>query len=183
MPSRMFTEKLDVPTISVAGQGFVLLPTTVPHTLTVSAITSGVNQTRAYQFVLAIGITFTEIITEITTGGAAGKFYGVGIYDKDKNLIVETGALDAEAVAINSTTVAATTLRRGETYWLAQTTDDSATVARSFGSTFVDVWDLANKNTARAGTGNAGSAGVLPAMLGTITPSVARFPMATLLEP
>ena len=180
--ANQLTRYATVASVRTAGEGFVVVPIITPGNLVAILISSGVNATWAFQFVLPLRITLSKIITEITTGGAAGKKYGVGLYDKDKNLLVETGALDAEAVAINSTSVTAITLEPG-VYWQAQTTDDAATQARGLGSAVVDVWDLANKNNTRSGTGNASSAGVLPATLGTITKSTIRFPVVILLEP
>ncbi|KKN26207.1 hypothetical protein LCGC14_0876950 [marine sediment metagenome] len=182
MPGRLPRLPGVVASIDTAGEGFVVVPIITPGNLVTMLISSGVNATWVFQFILPVRITFTEIVTEITTGGASGKKYGVGFYDKDKNLIIETGALDAEAVAINSTNVTSTTLEPG-VYWQAQTTDDAATQARGLASAVVDVWDLANKNNTRSGTGNASSAGVLPATIGTITKSTIRFPVAILLEP
>ncbi len=180
--ANQLTRYATVATVDTAGEGFVLVPSISPHALTPILIGTIIDGTWAFQFVLPLRITFSKIITEIVVGGAAGKKYGVGIYDKDKNLLVQTGAIDAQAVAINSTSVTAITLEPG-VYWQAQTTDDVAVQARGFSSTVVDVWDLANKNTTRSGTVNASSAGVLPATLGTITKSTSRFPVAILLEP
>ena len=181
--ANQLTRYATVATVDTAGGGVLVLPTvTIPADLQAGSLGfSGANQTWAWQFVLPFRITFSKIVTEVTVGGAAGKFYGVGIYDKDKNLIIETGQIDAEAVAIVSTSVTATTLEPG-VYYSAQTADDAATQFLVMTLSAMGIYDTLNKNANRGGLATAGSAGVLPAALGTITASTSRRALLIVLE-
>ena len=182
--ANQYTRYATVATVDTAGEGYVVLPTIfIPGDLGAGGLGfSGTNQTWAWQLVLPYRITFSKMVTEVTVGGAATKKYGVGIYDKDKNLIIETGAIDAEAVAITSTTVTTTTLEPG-TYYSAQTCDDAATQFLVTTGGAQEVFDVLNKNANRGGLATAGSAGVLPATLGTITPNASRRALIIILEP
>ena len=171
-----------VATVNTAGEGFIVCPVIGFAEAGFTAVVNGINQTRAFQFVLPVRITFSKMVIEITGAGAAGKKFGAGIYDKDKNLIIETGALAADATGVISTNVTTTILEPG-VYWSAQTADDIAVLATGMLASVAAFLGLISENTVRAGWANASSAGVLPATLGTITANTARHPVFIVLEP
>jgi hypothetical protein len=168
-------------TVDTAGEGY-FIGVGISHSVSATNVAvSSANQTRAFQFVLPFRAKVTNIIAEVLGAGAAGKKFGVGLYDKDKNLILKTVALDANSATVQSDTLATPVVLEPSIYWLAQTCDDAATTFRSI--TVASIFDLNNENTVRCGTANASSAGVLPATLGTITASTSRNPIIVVFEP
>ncbi len=145
----------------------------------VGVIVTGVDQCRCVQFVLPFRAVVNQITTEVTTGGGASKKYGVGIYDRDSNLLVETGALDANTTQVNNTSVTATTLEPG-VYFLAWTADTTTVQLRSLIFNTAIVANINSPATAKKiGTAaNNGTNGVLPATLGTITAAIINSPYA-----
>lgn len=159
-----------VATVDTAGEGWFF--GAVVHMYPQFAnggIFSGIEQTNTWQFVLPFRASVKTIVTEVTSGGGAGKKYGVGLYDVTKNLILETGALDGNTVQINVTTITQVILEPG-IYWYAVTGDSTSIQLKRFDPENTLLHGIA---TPRQGTATNGSAGVLPATLGTIT-GVAR---------
>ena len=91
-----------------------------------AVVSAVIDRIGLFQFVLPFRATFNRIGTKVKTGGGAGKKYGVALFDKDLNLVVETGALDANTAQVNITTVALTTVEPG-VYYLGQTSDSTST--------------------------------------------------------
>ncbi len=164
--ANQLTRYATVATVDTAGEGLF-------YAVTIHAPRPGVNtvgtidQVRVHQFVLPFRATINRIMTEVTTGGGAGKKYGVGLYDVAKNLLVETGALDANTVQANETTVTQITFEPG-VYWIASTSDSASTQLRIANSETVFKHLM---TTVRMGTAAnaAGSPGVLPSTLGAIS--------------
>ncbi|KKK64291.1 hypothetical protein LCGC14_2985710 [marine sediment metagenome] len=181
--ANQLTRYATVATVDTAGEGYFIGVVVQAAENDTGIAFSGVNQVWTWQFVLPFRATTRQIIAEVSTGGAAGKFYGLGLYDVGKNLLVQTGAIDAQAVAVTSTSVTAITLEPG-VYWFAQTCDDAATQFRLLGFGTQTSFTSANENTARGGTAaNPGVAGVLPATLGVVTANTSRSIILAVFEP
>ena len=171
-----------VATVDTAGQGYFIAVTVTIPTSASGVIVSAINQVRAFQFVLPFRAKVSKVATEVLTAGASGKKFGLGLYDKDKNLLLKTAALDANSQTVQSDTLATPVILEPGVYWFAQTSDDVATAFRVVlvGTAF----NAPNANIARTGTAaNNASAGVLPATLGTITGDTTRNPAIVMFEP
>lgn len=155
-----------VATVATAGEGYFFGYTIAAPVKAVGTLVAAVDRVMAYQFVLPFRAIINRILTEVTTVGGAGKLYSVGLYDSSKNLLVHTGALDANTVQKNETSVTLITLEPG-IYWFAQTADTTTVQARA---TTTDVSFPASATTVRHGrAANASSTGVLPATLGAVS--------------
>ncbi len=173
-----------VASVDTAGEGYFIGVTINVGSTDGGLIVSGVNQTWARQFVLPFRAKVSNIITEVTTAGASGKKYGVGLYDKDKNLLFKTAALDANSQTVQSDTLATSVTLEPGVYWLASTCDDAATGFRVLTTETDQSFGPVNENTVRGGTAaNASSAGVLPATLGTISANTSREVLFAVFEP
>ena len=179
--ANQLTRYATVATVDTAGEGYFVGVAIGPVASSAGVMSSGVTETRVFPFVLPFKATIRNITTEVTTGGAAGKKYSVGLYDADKNQVLTSGTIDAEAIAVTTTSITAVTLEPG-VYWQAQTTDDNATQFRRILSD-LSPFTLINDATDVIGLANASSAGVLPATLGTITGSTGRLPMYVIFSP
>ena len=182
--ANQLTRYATVATVDTAGEGyFIGLAVLVPKNDTNLGF-SGVNQTWAWQFVLPFRAKVSNIIAEVIAAGAAGKKFGVGLYDKDKNLLLKTAALDANSATVQSDTLATPVTLEPGIYWFAQTCDDVATQFKCLETGTAPSFTTINENTVRGGiAANAGSAGVLPATLGTISANTARNPILAVFEP
>ncbi|KKL86480.1 hypothetical protein LCGC14_1944300 [marine sediment metagenome] len=158
------------------------------YTVTDSVTTAGTvfvstnNQVRAFLFVLP----FREIVRRITitiTNSIASSLVGVGIYDKDGNRLLHSGAIDSSSAAVISTTITAVTLEPG-VYYFAQTTNDTTVQARIWSAVNV-TGPILNEGTLKlvGSAANSSSSGVLPATLGTITAATTRNPMVAVFQP
>jgi len=155
-----------VANVTTAGQGFFIAAPENTLATTTAALAS-INQVRVAQFVLPFRMIVRTLVSEVTTLGGAGKKYGVGIYNVDKTLLVESGALDANTAAINATAVTATTMEPG-TYYVAWTSDSTSTILRAVNTQIQSVLNQGT-DTRMGAAANSGTAGVLPATLGVIT--------------
>lgn len=130
------------------------------------------NRVSVWQFILPFSITISKITIKITTGVAA-QTVNFGIYDSNKNKVLDSGAIDASTSAtIKTNTITPVTLNAGQVYWYAQsTTHPSVNVIAVSGitSSFTDYWNTNYTRTAFAA--NATSGGVMPSALGTLTES------------
>ena len=180
--ANQLTRYATVATVDTAGEGY-FFGISINFINPTGGVAIGSNdETRVYQFVLPFRVVVRKIITEVTIGGVAGKFYGVGLYDVNGTRVVTTGAIDAEAVAITTTTITAVTLEPG-VYFQAQTSDDNATQFRRFPAVGEPL-ALINETGALIGTAaNTSTAGVLPATLGTITKSTTRVAIVAVFSP
>ena len=166
MPGRLPRLPGVVASVDTAGEGYFFGATVHGTRQVVGTIVGTIDNCRAWQFVLPFRATINRIQTEVTTGGGAGKKYGAGLYDSAKNLVVETGALDANTTQVNITTVTEFTVEPG-VYWVAGTSDSTTTQLRRFD---FETTALNVATTPRAGiAANGGSAGVMPSTLGNIS--------------
>ncbi len=169
MPGRLPRLPGVVAVVDTADQGYVMAPTIIVPRIITAAMVSGVDQVRAFQFVLPFRIKVGKIIVHLTTGGGAGKLYAVGIYDVDKNILFQAQEKDANATGGFIHTVTTTTLEPGVYYW-AQTADTTSVIFR-VADTSGGFDGLFDKFTTKAvGTATAASSpGILNSALGTIT--------------
>jgi hypothetical protein len=174
--------------IATPGQGggyFCGYTIQTPIAPAANVFVNSINQVYAYEFVLPFDTIVGNISCELTTAGAAGKKYGIGIYSADRNTkLLETGALAADAAlgAKNTVLSPRVTLLRG-VYWLAQTTDDVATQLRLAIAANLQLSAL-NAVVGRYGTAaNAAAAGVLPTTLGAVAASIGRGPVLAVFQP
>lgn len=170
--------------IATAGEGYFWGISIQVEDYTAGLIVSGIDQCRVWQFVLPFRAVVRQITSEVTTGGGGGKKYGVGLFDANGNLLLETGALDANVVAINTTAITAVTLEPG-IYWQGQTTDSVTTQLRelSRGTSEVALMNDSGVIITDGTTGNAGVAGILPATMGALATNAVRQPAAVLFLP
>ena len=179
----MFTEKFDGANIRTDGQGYFYGFTVFGGEQTTNAAMGAVaDRVYARQFVLPFRITVRNIATEVISAGAASSKYGVALYDEDLNLLVETGALAADATGILRTSVVPVTLNPG-VYWFCQTSDSTTVTARVF---LISGRAMLNEGTVQKfgrGSNNAPDPGTFPSTLGTITVSLSNFPMVAIFEP
>ena len=133
---------------------------------------SSANEVVVYQFPLPFRVVIGRITFNVNTL-EAGKVVGVGLYDKDGNRLVHTGAISVAGTGIKSTTVTAVTLEPG-IYFHAWTADGT-TVAVFAAAAISDgtAGSMSQQGTpAKVGVAaNASSTGVLPATLGVVTNS------------
>ena len=176
-------DKLDeanVLTVDTAGEGYFFGGFVYPASNVNSTIVAGGGQIIVMQFVLPFRANFNRAVTRLKTVGGAGTKYGVALYNAAKELIVESGALDANTLAINNTTIALTRLEPG-VYWFAQTSDSITANCTAFNQGEA-INMLTNLDTARQGraTTTAPTPGTFPATLGAIVTTTARNPVVTL---
>jgi hypothetical protein len=168
--------------VDTAGEGYFVGISLYLALSGAGVATNGTTETRVFQFVLPFRAVVRNITTEVTTGGASGKKYGVGLYDIGGNRLLHTGALDAEAVARNVTSITAVTLEPG-VYYQAQTTDDSNTQFRRLMTELGGIILLKDTGALVGLAANTSSAGVLPATLGTVTANSDRLPIYSIFSP
>ena len=168
--------------VDTADQGYFLGVQVFPAASSAStALVTAINQTRVFQFVLPFRVTVGNIVSRVTTGGGAGKLYGIGIYSAAGALMLETGALDANTVAVNKTAITPVTLTSGP-YFFAWTSDSTTTQLSAFVVTSGGATDaiLNAGSVEKVGTAAASSAGVLPASMGTVTAlSIVAIPLVS----
>lgn len=171
-----------VANISTADKGYFLAPIgVIPAAGATAPSCASANQCNVVQFVLPFRLTVNDIQVNVTTLEAA-KFFGCGVYaDTTSAALFATGALSTAATGRIKTTLGAPYVLEPGAYYFAWTGD--GTVARLAGvncnSAAVETLfaDTINQSGLAA---NAGTAGALPATLGTIaTPALGlRFPLA-----
>ena len=177
--ANQLTRYATVASVDTAGQGYFFGYSVYTMAGSTGPLVNTIDKLRVFSFVLPFRAVVGNIATEVTTGGGPGKKYGVGLYDTNKNLILETGALDANTTQVNSTSITSVTLEPGH-YYLAQTSDSTSTATRIIADPGANK-ALINVDVAQIGVAanSAGAPGVLPATLGTITASTARSCCAT----
>lgn len=168
-------------TVDTAGEGYFFGGHVYPQVTTGSnPVVNGIDQVQTLQFVLPYRVTFNRVVTRVKVVGGAGKLYGVALYNAAKELIVESGALDANTIAINNTTIDLTLLEPG-VYWFAQTSDSTSTACTTFNESEV-LTITAAIDTPRQGpaTNTAPAPGTFPATLGPTLGGTVRFPVVAL---
>ena len=143
-------------------------------------VVSAVDKVMATQFVLPFRTTFNRVSTRLAVQGGAGKKYGVALYNVAEELIVESGALDANTIQTNETTLTLTTLEPG-VYWFAQTADTSTVQMIGLKTTGLST-ALRLLTSPRMGNTNntAPAPGTFPATLGGVTNANPRDPIASI---
>jgi hypothetical protein len=166
--------------VETADIGYFFLPSGgFPGGSAVALVAPVANDTHVRQFVLPFRITVRVIQVSVTTL-AAGKFYGCGVYaDLTSAPLFETGAVDVTTTGIKKVTLGAPYTLNPGTYIYAWTSD-STVVVLSSGSTSAAIENLLEDTVNQSGkAANNGSAGVLPATLGDITPvATSTYPVA-----
>ena len=182
--ANQLTRYATVASVRTAGEGYFFGVSIQVEDIGVGVIVSGVDQCKVWQFVLPFRAVVRQISTEVTTAGGAGKKYGVGLFDVNGNLVLETGALDANTVQLNTTSITAVTLEPG-IYWQGQTADTTTVQLRDLvrGSTEVSFLNASGTIIADGTTGNAGSVGTLPSTMGALVSNAVRQPAAVLFLP
>jgi len=160
------------PTYSTAGEGYFYGPGMLfapPNTMTDNDIVSSSNQVYAAQFIFLVTMTIRNISYRFSSG-SGGTHGGFGIYNAaGTSLLITTGAMNASVHTVQTVSITPVTLSPG-VYWFAQTADDNGVKGAGFGILSTDPMDIANAVAPRfALCSNAGSAGVLPATLGTFS--------------
>ena len=178
MPERMFTEKSDVANVHVAGEGSFFGVSIHPEATTGGVVSTVIDEVRVTQFVLPIRATVNRIATELVVVGGASTLYGVALYDRGKNLLLETGALDANTTQFLETTITPISLLPG-IYWLAATSDSTTAQLKALNIANILTFHR-DTTTRRAGTAAnaAPTPGTFPATLGTIATGVLNPPAA-----
>ena len=160
------------PIVDAADLGYVIFPEVVHGKPGDAMVGVGViDEVVAYQFVQSYGAIIQTLRIYVDTL-EAGKVFGVGIYDKDGNLLFETGARSTAATGLQSIALGAPQTIEEGVYSIAWTSN--STVARLLGVRFGEntaLNEMLNANaTKRAGTATAAATpGVMNATLGAIT--------------
>jgi len=157
--------------------------------LAASSSGTGINDTSfaisAFRFVLAVTLSPVTMITAQVTSPNPPQQWGAAIYDKNGNLLWQSGPLvvNISGYTLTSWTVPSLTLPAGE-YYLALSQDSHSFGGISFNQVFAS-WEpfCVNPSNAPPGTLNSGvpvlvgvaanpttSGAVFPATLGAITP-------------
>jgi len=173
-----------VATVATAGEGgFFGFTVDVINAGTNTLISGGAEQTYVYQFVLPFRATISKVSSEIRTA-EVGKFYGLGIYDVNGNLVVRTAQIGMDATGIQETSLVASATLEPGAYYYAQTTDGTTGELRGtiLGTATMSIMNQGSEN--RVGkAANNGSAGVLAATMGSITATVNRSPAIAFFKP
>ena len=169
-----------IPVVDTAGEGgFWGGVVHYPQEPQFDGAVTGVDEVRVIQFVLPFRVVVRNVSWRVTTLDVGG-FVGSGIYDKDKNLLLQA-TISTTTTGVKSATITAVTLEPG-VYWHAGTTDTGVAAERTI-NLDADYSDLGNAVVVRRGVAaTTSTAGVLPATLGTITASGIN-PLATYFEP
>lgn len=146
----------------------------------------GANQVLVFMFVCRRTITIRKVVFMNGTTVVASSSANFGLYDINKNLILDSGPFSTAVASqtLSNTLASPVTIYAGEIYYYTMASSNatvtgicnyawntnSATIAR-------------NKNIVRSGTAaNALSSAVLPATLGTLTGITNRVPVLVLFE-
>lgn len=128
----------------------------------------GANRVQVAQFVLPFDAVVTAVSLNVVVG-KAGTHINIGLYDGNKNKVLDSGQISSAAAGDTGVTGLSFTVPAGS-YYLAWSCDDAtnAVTATVLAANNTEQ----NKNLARWGVAaNSTSAGVMPATLGTITAS------------
>lgn len=147
---------------------------TPPLNLTSGAI-GGANVITAMLFTLPNSLTVSQITFEVTTA-AAGKFCNIGLYDGDKNKVLEMGPQSVASIGVKQVSITPVELDPG-IYYLVYTSDGGGVRSLSINTATNNVF---NASEVRRGTNSVNStgAGVLPASLATLTATTNNLPLA-----
>ncbi len=182
MPGRLPRLPGVVATVDTAGEGYFVGGTVTFGNQLAALLVTAIDQVAVFQFVLPFRAKVAQISWWVTTGGGSGKKLGIGIYDANKNLLLESGAVDGNTTGQAVVSITAVTLEPG-IYWLAATSDSATTQVVTLEDSST-VGQILNKTATLFGTAaNAATAGVLPATLGTITAATTRAAIMAVFAP
>lgn len=161
-----------LPVVGAANEGYVIFPMGVHGSPGDAAVGVGViDEVVAFQYVSSFCLTIQTLRIFVDTA-EAGKVFGIGIYDKDGNLLFETGARSTTSTGLQSIALGAPQTLGCGVYFIAWTCDGTAARLRGISFGVDDTLNkMMNANVIkRAGTATAaGTPGVMNATLGTIT--------------
>jgi hypothetical protein len=129
------------------------------------------NVVAVSQFVLNAAWTLSKVSYKLQTSSAAQNF-NFGIYDADKNRLIDSGAFDGSITTLQTKSFTAIELPPGVYYFAASATNTTMRGAsmQASATTVGDLLSIINASTALVATAaNATSGNVLPATLGTLT--------------
>jgi len=187
MNRRMYIGVASTPaaaTVDTAGEGgFFGFTVDIINAGSNTKISGGAEQNYVYQFVLYFRAVISKVSSEIRTA-EVGKFYGLGIYDINKDLVARTAQIGMDATGIQETALVASATLEPGVYYYAQTTDGTTGELRGtiLGTASMTIMNEGSEN--RVGrAANDGVAGVLPATMGDITATVNRSPAVAFFKP
>jgi len=158
------------------GNSYLLLPTNEDASTTVSF---AANTTKVSPITIPYKMTITKVYFEVTSGHTAGRYVGVGVYSADGNTRhIDTGPQDIVSSGVKVVTLGASVTLNSGPYLLAVTESSGSVILRSV--TLGTTAPLLNAGADVYGLGNVGSAGQLPATLGTITGETTARPQVVL---
>ena len=163
--------------VDTAGEGGFYTPTIFQagDTGTAQTQVTSNNQVQVTQFVLPFRAVVGQLTFEVTTASASGLF-GVGLYDKDKNLLLKSLGISTTAAEFKTESLASSVTLEPGVYFVAFTVDNTTARSRTNVSGTMRTFPNEAGNIRNGVAANAGSSGVLPATLGAITghPSASR---------
>lgn len=154
-------------------------------TTTTNPAASPANLVHLYRFTLPFDFT-TSVLTFETVSTRAAAKVGVGLYDADGLLLLQSGAISGATPGYHHPTFASVSLPHGD-YYFGQTTDDILLTCRMFAFD-TNFENLLNSNGIKWGTAAEApvSPGVLPGVIApaNITANINNRPIvATMFEP
>ena len=154
--------------VDTAGEGgFWGVAIDLPTSYTVSTAPTAVDRLYTIQFVLSFRAVVGKIVFEVSAS-EADKFCGVGLYDVNQNLVLETGAVSTAAAEIKDIDLAAAVTLEPGVYYLGWIQTSTSTLRMRGFSGNANVGAILTKNNAgrsSLGTGAAGLGGALPATI------------------
>ena len=169
--------------LSTPGAGYVFLPSIAIPNLASSntPITGTANQILVVQFVLPTPITARRLTANISVAAAGQKFF-IGVYSTAGKKLLQA-SLSCGALNATTATLTSPVALPAGTYFYAYGVSNTACAATAT-PIAVGIANMLQKNSIRLATSsNAVSAGVLPATLGTLTPTALSAIPVVLLEP
>ena len=175
----------DVETVNLStpGAGYVFLPSIAIPNLASSntPITGTANQILVVQFVLPTPITARRLTANISVAAAGQKFF-IGVYSTAGKKLLQA-SLSCGALNATTATLTSPVALPAGTYFYAYGVSNT-TCAATATPIALGIANMLQKNSIRLATSsNAVSAGVLPATLGTLTPTALSAIPVVLLEP
>ncbi len=179
--ANQLTRYATVATVDTAGLGGFYTPNI--HEAAVSgegSVLSVNNQIKVNQIVLPFRAVVGQFVFRVTTVSASG-LCAVGLYDKDKNLIVRSGAISTTGAGIkNGNTNVTVTLEPG-VYFTTWTGDNTTFRLRAAGTPDSGIPNV--NGVDRVGNAaNPSVAAILPATLGALTAGT-HAPIVVFYEP
>ncbi|KKL15205.1 hypothetical protein LCGC14_2507960, partial [marine sediment metagenome] len=106
-----------IATVDTAGEGGFFGITIYPQGgAAAGAVFPLANKTNCVHMVLPFRTVVGQINSEVTTL-QVGKFYGLGLYDMNRDLVVRTPAISSSALGVKTTPTTATVTVEPGPYW------------------------------------------------------------------